>query len=918
MDTKLTKFNARLIVKIIAVILALTVVGLSAKSALDNLIYMTSQKNFDAEYFVDGIFVNDDEDFYKSATFDSCMKGYLYELNRYVALYGDGTKESFEKRNNENKAKFKTYKHNLLTNLYREIVENEVYSESMLSLVNMGVVDFKLHEGPSDGEEFEEVYVHLFDTDYEWELFNYCEDESSQYNKTLFQANSKKAKALGGNLIVELPLVEIEQNNQKISFGAGTYILKVNEDVMQQNLIDFGLNGYFGSYEEYKKALKEDSFRTAYKNINYIVTLDDGTVVTNVKNQDIPYSRYDYYLTGSDGEYISNTGSVYYDDGSRFYDNYHRDYYLRVEHRPAMHDVQNVMMTTTLPDVTHPTEATTYQVTETTTLPPSYATETSAYSYDLVIYFNQDAVFLGEKSLREMKTNLMNAGDFARETILHISLGIAFYLIMLILLCILAGRRKSDDEEVHLLATDKIFIEIKLLISGGLIFLAGLCVIWIIDEYVYMSYMLSQLSYYALILLAVAVAGILTEFIISLTKIIKAKRFIKSLFIVWLIKKPVKFIIKLIKKLCSLLIAPVKAVISLYKDIKEKYTYTRNIKKIVVIKTAILVGLNLVSGISALIALQWWGGVDHIGELFLLFILCAPALFADIFALMKGLQFVGGVDRLLEVLNAYRKGNLDTYINRAAIPDYLIPAAEDLEELGDGIRLAVDEAVKQETTKTELITNISHDLKTPLTSIINYVELLRHCDIQNETALSYLEVLGEKSDRLKYLISDLVEASKAATGNIDVNIVDVSLKEILAQITGEHSDTFDKKQLTIVCDIPENDIIVRADSKLLYRVLENLTVNINKYAMPSTRVYISAEEKEGKGIITFKNISAAPLNITPDELKQRFVRGDASRTTEGNGLGLSIAENLCLLQNGKLDIEIMGDLFIAKVELEKK
>ncbi len=916
MDTKSTKFNARLIVKIIAVILALVTVGITAMGAIDDLIYMSSQQNFDTDYYFDGIFVKDKEDFYKSKTFDSCVKSYLYELNRYVSLYGDGTKASFEKRNKENKAKFDTYKHNMLTNLYREIVENEVYSESMLSLVAMEVIDFKLHEGPSDGEEFEEVYVHLFDTDtdYEWELFSYCEDESSKYNKTYFQANREKAKALGGELFVELPLVEIEQDNYKISFEAGTYILKVNEDIMRQRLIDFGLNGYFGTYEEYKEALKDDFFRTSYKNINYVVTLDDGTVVTNAKNQTVSYSQYDYYLTGSDGEYTSNTGSVYYEHGTG-HDNY-RNYYVVVEHRPAVHEVQNVVTATTLPGVTSPTEPTTYKDTAPTNV-YSYSAS-KADSYDLIVCFNQDAVFHGEKSLDEMRSNLIYAGSFSRNAILNVVLGLGFYLIMLVLLCILSGRRRSDDEEVHLLATDKIFIELKLLISGGLIFLAGCGAVFIADEYFYMSYALSEFSYYALAALAVAAAGILTEFIVSLTKIIKAKRFIKSLFIVWLAKKPVKLIIKLIKKLFALLIAPAKAMISLYKDIKEKYTYTRNIKKIVLIKTGILAGLNILSAIVCLIALQVWGGVDHFGELFLLFVFTAPALFADVYSLMKGLQFVGGVDRLLEVLNAYRKGNLDTYINRAAIPDYLIPAAEDLEELGDGIRLAVEEAVRQETTKTELITNISHDLKTPLTSIINYVELLKHCDIQNETALSYLEVLGEKSDRLKYLISDLVEASKAATGNIDVHIVDVSLKEIIAQITGEQSDTFDKKQLVIVCDIPENDIVVKADSKLLYRVLENLTGNINKYAMPSTRVYISAEEKQGKGIITFKNISAAPLNITPDELKQRFVRGDASRTTEGNGLGLSIAENLCTLQNGKLDIEIVGDLFIARVELEKK
>lgn len=912
MDTKSTKFNARLIVKIIAVILALTVVGFSAKGALNDFLYIVNQEDIDAEYYLEGIFVKEDRDFFTSDVFDSCMRNYFYDLNRYLTVYGDGTKASFEKRNAENKAKYETYKHNLLTNLYREIVENEVYSESMLSLVSMEVVDFKLHEKALPEEEDEEVYVHLFDTNEEWELYSYCEDESSKYNKINFEANAKKAKNLGGELVVKLPKLEIEQSNHKISFEAGIYILSVNEELMKQVLIDYGLTGYFGTYEEYKEALREDNFRTAYKNIYYRVTSADGTVITNDKKQTVPVSDYYFNIVGSDGRYVSNKGSVYYDEGSRFYNGY-QDFYMRVEHRPATNQVQNVTVVTTMPEVTHPTQETTYHASSRTN-----SSANTVGSYDLAVYFNRDAVFFGEKSVAEMQTTILNAGAFAREAIVNVALGLGIYLVALVLLCVLAGRRKSDDDTVYLLPTDKIFIEIKLLISAGLIALAFGAAILIIDEYRHISYSLARFFINCLPVLASVVAGILMEFILSVTRIIKAKRFIRSLFIVWLMKKPVKFIIKMIKKLFSLLAAPIKALVSLYKDIKEKYTYTRNIKKIVVIKTSILVALNIVSVFLCAGSLQWWGGVNHFGEFFLLLIFAAPAVFADVFAILRGLRLVGGVDRLLEVLNAYRKGNLDTYINRAALPDYLIPAAEDLEELGDGIRLAVEEAVKQETTKTELITNISHDLKTPLTSIINYVELLKHCDIQNETALSYLDVLGEKSDRLKYLISDLVEASKAATGNIDVNIVDVSLKEIIAQITGEQSDTFDKKQLTIVCDIPENDIIVRADSKLLYRVLENLTGNINKYAMPATRVYISAEEKEGKGIITFKNISAAPLNITPEELKQRFVRGDASRTTEGNGLGLSIAENLCLLQGGKLDIDIVGDLFIAKVELEKK
>jgi hypothetical protein len=253
---------------------------------------------YDDDYFIDGIFVRENSDFYYSETFDSCMRNYLYDLNRYVSLYGDGTKESFEKRNKENKARFEICKHNMLTQLYQYIVENEIYSESLLSIVAMGVIDLKLHEKALPEEEYEELYVRLFDTDYEWELYSFCEDESSTYNKIYFEANAKKAKPLGGELIVKLPKISIKQNNYEISFEAGTYLLTVNEDIMKQQLIDCGLTGYFGTYEEYKNAIKQDSFRTAYKNINYVVTLSDGTVMTNVKNQDIPFDRYEYFLTG--------------------------------------------------------------------------------------------------------------------------------------------------------------------------------------------------------------------------------------------------------------------------------------------------------------------------------------------------------------------------------------------------------------------------------------------------------------------------------------------------------------------------------------------------------------------------------------------------------------------------------------------
>ncbi len=912
MDTKSTKFNGRFIVKIIAVILALSVVGLTAKGAIDDLFYIENQDNFDDDYYFDGFFATHEDDFYVSETFDRNMREYLLDLDRFAGAYGDGTKEGYEKLNKENEKKLEAYKNNLISNIYYYLCQKERYRDTVFCLVDEGIVKLTLLEKSDSSVK---KSVDLMDIDVTSELIYLCKVEKEDLSVSEFEKNSAKAKSYNADLIVTLPQIRLtdyyETNDTVIE--AGTYALKLDNKLLLSVLTSEDLLGFTGTYEEYIAARKEDAFNTSYKNINYIVTKDDGTVITNVKNyteQQIPISHYEFYLTGSDGEYVSNKGSVYFCE-KPYADNYMGYHnYIIIEHRPtSVHEVHTVVPTT-MPETT---DATTYKVTQHT----DRGSSAGVNGADLVVYFNSDAVFYGE-SLSQMKTNLLNAGSFARSAIINVGLGLGFYLAALILLVILSGRRKSDDDTVYLLPTDKIFIEFKLLISGSLIFLAGLLAISILDEYRHMSYSFSQFCLGCMPVLVAIVAGILMEFILSVTKIIKAKRFIKSLFVVWVIKKPVKFIIKMLKKIFSLILMPGKALIRLCKDVKEKLYYTKNIKKIVLVKTEILIGINLVCGIICLLFLQAWGGVDHIGELLLLMALAAPAIFSDIFAILRGLKFVGGVDRLLEVLSAYRKGNLDTYINRAALPDYLIPAAEDLEELGDGIRIAVEEAVRQETTKTELITNISHDLKTPLTSIINYVELLKHCDIQNETALSYLEVLGEKSDRLKYLISDLVEASKAATGNIEVSLIDVSLKEMLAQIIGENSDAFDENKLSIVCDIPETDIIVRADSKLLYRVLENLIANVRKYAMASTRVYISAESKDGKGIITLKNISAAPLNISPEELKQRFVRGDASRTTEGNGLGLSIAENLCLLQNGKLDIEIMGDLFIAKVELEMK
>ena len=245
-------------------------------------------------------------------------------------------------------------------------------------------------------------------------------------------------------------------------------------------------------------------------------------------------------------------------------------------------------------------------------------------------------------------------------------------------------------------------------------------------------------------------------------------------------------------------------------------------------------------------------------------------------------------------------------------------------DIASGFSNAIQESLKSERLKTELITNVSHDIKTPLTSIINYVDLLKKENIQNEKAKEYIKILDQKSQRLKKLTEDLVEASKVSSGNVKLNIESINIKELFNQTIGEFKDRFEAKDLKIEVQMPSEDIKIKADSRYLYRIIENLFSNITKYALDSSRVYIDVVENNKKKDkdsgnnkyvnISIKNISKDKLNISSDELMQRFVRGDKSRYTEGSGLGLSIAKSLTEIQGGKFEIIIDGDLF--KVEID--
>ncbi|WP_455941814.1 sensor histidine kinase, partial [Neglectibacter timonensis] len=263
---------------------------------------------------------------------------------------------------------------------------------------------------------------------------------------------------------------------------------------------------------------------------------------------------------------------------------------------------------------------------------------------------------------------------------------------------------------------------------------------------------------------------------------------------------------------------------------------------------------------------------------------------------------------LLESAKRMGKGDLDTKVDDKYLTGAFKSFAGDLNDLAGVAVVAAQKQLKSERMKTELITNVSHDIKTPLTSIINYVDLLQKPHTPEEEK-TYLEVLNRQSQRLKKLIEDLMEMSKASTGNLTADITKLDAVESVNQALGEFADKLEKAQLTPVFRHPEESVAMMADGRLAWRVLSNLLSNTVKYALPGTRVYIDVMAVEGKVIISLKNISRDELNVDADELMERFVRGDDSRNTEGSGLGLNIAKTLMELQKGQLQLLVDGDLF---------
>ena len=443
---------------------------------------------------------------------------------------------------------------------------------------------------------------------------------------------------------------------------------------------------------------------------------------------------------------------------------------------------------------------------------------------------------------------------------------------------------------------DKLPTDLHFVISSAIIF--GLGYLMVFGCWNLIAESCNGVDYFgwivaAVVLIALAIWAVYTELWYSFIRVCKSDKKLYKNLLVWMIAVGIFRLMRKIFRKMKAAFAKVSKVIKY-----SPHHFKRNIAITALIY--ILVNAVLVLIFEAI-------RPDTNAALFILLLLVV----FNVLCIWYAIKFLYQLDIIIEAASEQRVPQLKT--------EKLHPALEALSKSlqisNAKLQSAVAKAVRDERLKTELITNVSHDLKTPLTSIINYADLLSKCDIQDEKALEYIGVLNDKSSKLKRLIEDLIEASKASTGNITLHPMPLNMGELAAQAIGENQWEFEKNDLSIVFDDTSDAPIVLADGSKTFRILENLLSNAVKYSAKGSRVYVRVYRDNGMGVFEIKNISAQPLNISPQELTERFVRGDSSRTHEGNGLGLSIAKELCSAQKGKLEILIDGDLFKARVYL---
>ena len=502
---------------------------------------------------------------------------------------------------------------------------------------------------------------------------------------------------------------------------------------------------------------------------------------------------------------------------------------------------------------------------------------------DFVFAVSVDTKFSVADSMADEAENYETYSKLMFPMLAGAIFGSVLWLIGMVWLTVTAGR-KPKDEEIHLNGFDRWYTEIAAGTVIG-IWLAGTIIsgTLIANSSLGYSHAVVTVIVTCLICGTYTMAWFLIGYL-SLVRRIKAGTLWKNS----LIRKVLKWIGKCSGKLADFARA-----------------FSRN--------TAEKIKVLLVGGAFLFLQFLIIGCVFSGAGVFLLALMAV-----DVAVMIFAIRKADGLDLIMDGLKKISDGELQYKIKTDTLTGKQKVMAEYINNIGSGLDAAVENSLKKERMQTELITNVSHDLKTPLTSIINYVDLMKRENPTDPKIQEYLRILDEKSQRLKVLTEDVVEASKASTGNIKLEMNDIDFVEMVQQVIGEFEEKFQEKNLTMMVHFTDEPSIIYADGQRMWRVLENVFGNVVKYAMEGTRVYAEISNRNKKVTFSLKNISAQPLNISADELTERFIRGDVARNTEGSGLGLSIAKSLTELQGGEFKLYLDGDLFKVMITFVAK
>lgn len=652
--------------------------------------------------------------------------------------------------------------------------------------------------------------------------------------------------------------------------GADSILDVLNNNKQWNDRIDDAFMGLsnilsrIGSYVEQNKLLED--YKLDSSNIGYVyINEDTGTVVSN--DSELENTQLKYKKSAADTDYYDKLLDILHDKTGFSYiliqaqpngfatnvKTIQRGFHIiGIDYSPA---TWRDMAYSTLPEVND--------------------------NFIFAVYVDQN--FPVTDAFTSAKLTFDSYASYLRPVFFLCILCLVLFLLSFILLTTAAGRN-NRDEELHLCFFDRWPTEI----SVGIVLLGWFSpVVQILQNLPFTNYQIARLQaslidVYFLIQLLIFFLYTLFWFQIgylSLVRRIKGKLLWKNSVLRWLLRMMRKGGKKGLEAVHTLI------------DFYSRNTASK--LKVIFAFLGFVFFKYLVFGPS-------FGNVKRF-----FFFSCFVDLLILVFAIRKALH----QEQLLKGLKEISSGNLQYKIPLEKLSGEDKVMAEYINNVGSGLDAAVENSVKNERMKTELITNVSHDLKTPLTSIISYIDLLKRENFTDPKICEYLDILEAKAARLKVLTEDVVEASKASTGNLTLNMTEIDFVEMLHQVIGEFEERFQEHQLTMMVHFPDKPSMIYADGQRMWRVLENVFGNVTKYAMEGTRVYAEVQNASDQVIFSLKNISAQPLNFAAEELTERFVRGDVARNTEGSGLGLSIAKSLTELQGGKFQLYLDGDLF---------